>query len=207
KLVSLVVEKAEQLNEIGDLFTLVKPAPEHRLIGNVRAPKDRLVDLHLRHRTKQQRDVAIFQLGRRALERQNAPCDLLRIEHARILFGAWIVFERRLRRNQKLNQRPFVSQLALCIALLVFDVAQLVQVLVFTRWNVIRNLKQASKEVVEKRDQRLLAAKVELQRLLFAAGREQRRRHLAKSVDRLLAVADDEEVRRSATLRECESFE
>ena len=40
QLVGLVVEEAQQLNEIRDLFTLVKTAAQHGLIRDVRAAKD-----------------------------------------------------------------------------------------------------------------------------------------------------------------------
>ena len=82
-----------------------------------------------------------------ARERENASRKLLRVEHARILFGAWIVFERRLGRDQQLDQRTFVAQLAFRLALFVLHVAELVQVFVFTRRHVVRNL-----ETVARRD-------------------------------------------------------
>src|SRR6185503_762680 len=80
---------------------------------------------------------------------------------------------------------------------------------------VNRHLKQSREEMVEERDQRRLAAEVQLQRLLVAPGFEQNRRHLTKHIDvcttksinRLLAIADDEEICGPPTLRERESFE
>ncbi len=117
--------------------------------------------------------------------------------------------------NQQFNQRAFVAQLALRLALLVLHITQLVQVFVFARGNVVRHLEQAREEMIEERDQRRLAAKVQLQRFFFAARRKQGRRHLAKhvdvraakTVDRLLAIADDEQICRPAAFRECEPFE
>src|ERR1044072_3827654 len=69
--------------------------------------------------------------------------------------------------------------------------------------------------MIEETDQRRLAAEVELQRLLFTTVREQRCRHLAKdvnvsateTVNRLLALADDEQGGRTTPLREGETFE
>jgi hypothetical protein len=69
--------------------------------------------------------------------------------------------------------------------------------------------------MVEERDQWRLAAKIQLQRFLFSAGGNLCRRHLtkaidvssAKTVDRLLPIADDEQIRRPPTLREGEAFE
>jgi hypothetical protein len=62
-------------------------------------------------------------------ERENAARKLLRIEHARILFGARIVFERGLRRDEQFDEWTFIAQLAFRFALLVLDVTELVQFL------------------------------------------------------------------------------
>src|SRR6185369_9496950 len=98
---------------------------------------------------------------------------------------------------------------------LVLYVAELVEVFIFTRGNVNRNLKQSREEIVEEGDQRRLTAEVQLQRLLFTTRSQQDRRHLAKhvnvctaeTVDRLLTIADDEEIRRTATFCERQTFE
>src|SRR6185436_15999118 len=92
---------------------------------------------------------------------------------------------------------------------------ELVQVFVLTRRHINRHLEQSREQMVEERDQRRLAAEVQLQRLLFTAGFEQDRCHLTKHIDvrstktinRLLAIANDEEIRRSPAFRERQSFE
>src|ERR1043165_7311187 len=76
-LVSLVVEETKKLDEIGDLFALIEAAAEHGLIRNIRATKDRFVDLHLGRRAKQQRDLAVLELGVRTLQGDDAARDLL----------------------------------------------------------------------------------------------------------------------------------
>src|SRR5215212_8481233 len=148
-LVSLVVEKAQQLNQVSDLFALVETSAEHGLIRNVGATKDRLVDLHLRHRAKQERDVAVLQLVRSLGEREDAARELLRVEHAGVLLGARIVFERRLCRHEQLDEWAIVAQVALRLALLVLHVTKLVEVFVLTRRHVVRNLEQPREEIVE----------------------------------------------------------
>src|SRR5215475_5795980 len=52
--VSLVVEKAEQLNQIGDLFALVETAAEYGLIRNVRAMTQVQIYESVFRRAKQQ---------------------------------------------------------------------------------------------------------------------------------------------------------
>src|SRR6185503_5931202 len=103
-LVSLVIQEAQQLNEIRDLFAFIEPTAEHSLIRNVCATKHRLIDLHLRHGAKEQSDIAVLELVRALREREDAARELLRVEHSRILFGARIVFERRLRRHEQLDE-------------------------------------------------------------------------------------------------------
>src|ERR1041384_967981 len=141
-LVGLVIEKAQQLNEVGDLLALVKAAAEHGLIRNVRAPENRFVNRDLSHRAKQQRDVAVLDGVWSLRERENATRQLLRVEHARILFGARVVFERRLGRHQHLDECTFIAQLAFRLTPLVLHVTKLVQVFVLTRRHVERHLKQ-----------------------------------------------------------------
>ena len=94
-------------------------------------------------------------------------------------------------------------------------ITKLVQVPSFARWNVFRYLKQPREQIVEESNQRRLAAKVQLQRLLDTTSSDQRRSHLAKhvniraaeAVDRLLAIADDEKICRPAAFAQCEPFE
>src|SRR5229473_3720240 len=69
--------------------------------------------------------------------------------------------------------------------------------------NLRARMKDSLKQKVQRIDQRLLAAKVEMQRNLLSAGGLNRRAHLAKdvhvsaakTVNRLFAIADDEQVR------------
>src|SRR5215213_2682457 len=214
-LVGLVVKKAQELNQIRDLFAFVKSTSQHCLIRNVGATKHRFINLHVCHRAKQQCDVAVVERGRGAFKRDNAARDLLCVEYARVLLSPRIVFERRLGAHQQLDKRTFVAQLAFGIALLVFHITELVQVFYFAGWDVVRNLKHSCKEMIEETDQRRLAAKVQLQRLLFSARSKQSRSHLAKhvdvsapeAVDRLLAIADDEKIRGPASLAQSQAFE
>src|SRR5262249_33847440 len=114
--------------------------------------------------------------------------------------------ERRFRCYEQLDQWFLITRLALWLARFVLHVTQLVQVFVFARGNVVRHLKQPREKMIEERDQWRLTAEVQQQRLLFTSVRKQRRGHLAKhvnvraakAVDRLLAVADNEEIRRPA---------
>ena len=110
-----------------------------------------------------------------------------------------------LRRDHQFNEWTTVTQLALRFAGFMLDIAQLSRFSVLARRYVVRRWNSAE-EIIEEVDQRRLAAKIQLQRFFFATGSEQGRRHLAKdvdiraakTVDRLLAIADDEEVRRTA---------
>src|SRR6185437_2149244 len=105
-LVSLVVQKAEQLNQVSNFFALVKTASEHGLIRNVCAPKDGFVNRYVGHCAKQQRDVAVLQSVNTLRERENAARKLLRVEHARVLLRARIVCQRRLGRDKQLDEWP-----------------------------------------------------------------------------------------------------
>src|ERR1044072_8627035 len=138
---------------------------------DVCAPENGFVDLHLRHRAKQQGDIAVLDGVWTLREREDATRELLRVEHARILLGARVVFERRFGGEQELHERAFVAELATALALLVLDKTQLtelVHVLVLTRRHVERHLEQTREEMIEERNQRRLAAEVQLQRVLFA---------------------------------------
>src|SRR5215207_4064680 len=94
-------------------------------------------------------------------------------------------------------------------------VTELVEVFVLTCRHVVGNLEEPREEIIEERNQRRLAAEVQLQRLLFTTRREEDRGHLTKhvnvraseAINRLLAIADDEKIRGPAAFRERQTFQ